>query len=350
MLAVAASRTRVTVPVSGSWRARAVIRGPSVSGQAASGARPRCRAGRGAGEQGVGAVDLVAGGAEVLPDRAEVGAAGDAVLHQPGGLRLVGVGGAGAGVDAQLGLQRVADGAGADEADQAAGEDRCLRPGGQADGQPPGGDVIDRAAPGVGGGDAVADQPLVQRQIRELALLGARTGEASRPGRRDAARAIGPLARSGSSCRAGGCGPGGGAGLRSGLGVGHRVAVLGGDAEELLQVLAGDQAPPADLDVGQVAAAHLVVEQVAGQAGQAGGLIDGVGQPPAVRVLAGRPAAAVVSSPGGTGLRGVPRQPAGPGFRSWCRRGRVVIVPPRGRAAHFPGRAAGGGCRAGRPG
>ena len=76
-----------------------------------------------AGEQGVGAVDLVAGGAEVLPDRAEVGAAGDAVLHEPGGLRLVGVG-AGAGVDAQLGLQRVADGAGADEADQAAGEDR----------------------------------------------------------------------------------------------------------------------------------------------------------------------------------------------------------------------------------
>ena len=57
------------------------------------------------------------------------------------------------------------------------GEDRCLRPGGQADGQPPGGDVIDGAAPGVGGGDAVADQPLVQRQVRELALLGARAGE-----------------------------------------------------------------------------------------------------------------------------------------------------------------------------
>ena len=52
-------------------------------------------------------------------------------------------------------------------------------------------------------------------------------------------------------------------------------------------MLAGDQAPPADLDVGQVAAAHLVVEQVAGQAGQAGGLIDGVGQPAARRVLAG---------------------------------------------------------------
>jgi hypothetical protein len=71
----------------------------------------------------VGTVDLVTGGAEVLPDRAEVGAAGDAVLHQPDGLGLVGVG-AGAGVDAQLGLQRVADRPGADEADQALGEDR----------------------------------------------------------------------------------------------------------------------------------------------------------------------------------------------------------------------------------
>jgi hypothetical protein len=28
--------------------------------------------------------------------------------------------------------------------------------------------VIDRGTPGVGGGDAVADQPLVQLQIREL--------------------------------------------------------------------------------------------------------------------------------------------------------------------------------------
>ena len=124
MLAVVVSRTSVTVPVSGSWRARAVMRGPSVSGQAGSGARLSRRARACAGEQGVGAVDLVAGGAEVLPDRAEVGAAGDAVFHEPGGLRMVGVGGPGAGVDAQLGLQRVADGPGADEADQALGEDR----------------------------------------------------------------------------------------------------------------------------------------------------------------------------------------------------------------------------------
>jgi hypothetical protein len=43
-LAVVTSRTSVTVPVSGSWRARAVTRGPSVSGHDASGARPECRA------------------------------------------------------------------------------------------------------------------------------------------------------------------------------------------------------------------------------------------------------------------------------------------------------------------
>ena len=55
-------------------------------------------------EQGVGAVDLVAGGGEVLADRADLGAAGDAVLQEPGGFGLVGVG-AGAGVDAQLGFE-----------------------------------------------------------------------------------------------------------------------------------------------------------------------------------------------------------------------------------------------------
>ena len=55
------------------------------------------------GEHQVGAVDLVAGGAEVLADRAEGGAAAGAVFHQPDGLRPVRVG-AGAGVDAQLGL------------------------------------------------------------------------------------------------------------------------------------------------------------------------------------------------------------------------------------------------------
>ena len=130
-------------------------------------------AGMRVGKQGIGAVDLVAGGAEVLPHRAEVGAAGDAVLHQPGGLGLVSVG-AGAGVDAQLSLQRLADRSGADEPDQVLGEDRRLRLGGQTDGEAPGGDVIDGASPGVCGGDAVADQPLVQLQIRELALFDAR--------------------------------------------------------------------------------------------------------------------------------------------------------------------------------
>jgi hypothetical protein len=45
-----------------------------------------------AGELGVGAVDPVAGGAEVVADGAEVSAAGDAVLHEAGGLWLVGVG------------------------------------------------------------------------------------------------------------------------------------------------------------------------------------------------------------------------------------------------------------------
>jgi hypothetical protein len=84
----------------------------------------------------VGAVDLVAGGAEVLADRADVGTAADAVLHEPGGLRLVGIGSR-AGVDAQLGLERGADRSGLGEADQALGEDRGLRPGRQPDSQPP---------------------------------------------------------------------------------------------------------------------------------------------------------------------------------------------------------------------
>jgi hypothetical protein len=71
-----------------------------------------------------------------------------------------------------------------------------LGAGRQADRQPPGGDVIDGAPPGVGGGDAVADQPLVQRQIWELGLVGLRIGclSAGAPGR---GLGIEPLARSG---------------------------------------------------------------------------------------------------------------------------------------------------------
>jgi hypothetical protein len=44
MPAVVASRTKVTVPVSESWRARAVTRGPPVSSLAGSGTVRRCRA------------------------------------------------------------------------------------------------------------------------------------------------------------------------------------------------------------------------------------------------------------------------------------------------------------------
>ena len=63
-----------------------------------------------------------------------------------------------------------------DEADQALGEDRGLGAGGQPDGQPPGGEVVDGAALGVGGGDAVVDEPLVQGQVRERAVLGQPVG------------------------------------------------------------------------------------------------------------------------------------------------------------------------------
>jgi predicted transposase YbfD/YdcC len=84
----------------------------------------------------VGPVELVAGGAEVLADRPEMDAAADAVVHEPGGLGVVRIV-AGARVDAQLSLERLADRSGLDEVDQAPGEDRCLRPGCQPDRQPP---------------------------------------------------------------------------------------------------------------------------------------------------------------------------------------------------------------------
>jgi hypothetical protein len=54
----------------------------------------------------------------------------------------------------------------------------------------------------------------------------------------------------------------------------------------LLQVAAGDQAPPADLDIGQIATANLAMQQLAGWTGQASDLIAGAGKPPAVRVPA----------------------------------------------------------------
>jgi hypothetical protein len=127
------------------------------------------------GEHQVGPVELVAGGAEVLADRPEVGAPAGAVGREPGGLGVVRVG-AGAGVDAQLGLERLADRSGLDEVDQAPGEDRCLGPGGQPDGQPPGGDMIDGAAAGVGLGGAVVDETLVQGQVGQESVLGQPAG------------------------------------------------------------------------------------------------------------------------------------------------------------------------------
>jgi hypothetical protein len=51
----------------------------------------------------------------------------------------------------------------------------------------------------------------------------------------------------------------------------------GSDIEELLKVVPGDEALSADFEVGQVLASHFALDQVAGQAGQAGGLADGAG-------------------------------------------------------------------------
>jgi hypothetical protein len=44
-------------------------------------------------------------------------------------------------------------------------------------------------------------------------------------------------------------------------------------------MLACDDAAPTDLQVGQLAGPHLVVQQVAGQPGDRRGLIHGVGEP-----------------------------------------------------------------------
>ena len=186
---------------------------------------------------------------KLSPMRPRSRAAGDGVLQEPGGLRPAGVGrvsGPGGGALPE----GVGDAAGAGEVDQAAHEvGVVLGAGQQPQGQAAGGDVVDGAAAGVGFGDAAADQPLVEGHVpRRPALRGGVSGHRRLPSARRPWRCRGRL------------GP-------------------GGDAEELLEVLAGDQAAPADLEVVQVAAAHLVVQQVAGQAGQPGGLVDGVGQP-----------------------------------------------------------------------
>ena len=68
-------------------------------------------------------------------------------------------------MDAQLGLERLADRSGLGEAGEALGEGRCLRPGSQPDSEPPGGDMIDGAAPAVSGGDTVVNETLVDGQV-----------------------------------------------------------------------------------------------------------------------------------------------------------------------------------------
>jgi hypothetical protein len=112
------------------------------------------------GEHQVGAVELVAGGGEVRAEGVGVGAAGDAVVQEPGSLGAVGVGG-GAGVGAQVVVQVAGDGAGLGEGGQGAGEWDWLGTGGDPYGQAAGGDVVDGGAAGGGGEQAVADEVLV---------------------------------------------------------------------------------------------------------------------------------------------------------------------------------------------
>ena len=87
-------------------------------------------------------------------------------------MRLVRVA-ARAGVFAQFGLEERVDRSGVDEVDQAVGEVAFLGAGGQPDGQPPGSDVVDDGAAAVGFGDAVGDEPLIQREVWQRAVLGA---------------------------------------------------------------------------------------------------------------------------------------------------------------------------------
>ena len=44
-------------------------------------------------------------------------------------------------------------------------------------------------------------------------------------------------------------------------------------------MVAGDEPTSADFHVAKVDAAHIVVQQVSGQAGQPGGFVDGIGKP-----------------------------------------------------------------------
>jgi len=64
---------------------------------------------------------------------------------------------------------------------------------------------------------------------------------------------------------------------------GWAASVMGsrrGPREEGFQVLAGDDPPAADLEVGELAGAHLVIQQVAGQPGDRRRLVHRIGQAP----------------------------------------------------------------------
>jgi len=133
----------------------------------------------GVGEHEVGAVHLVAGGAEAGPDRAGI-RSGGAVAQETGSLSVICVAG-GAGVEAELVPQVALDGASGDEAGQALGEGRLLRAGGQPDSQPTGGDVVDGAVLGIGNSGALVDELLVLGQVREK-LVGRDAPVVGRPG------------------------------------------------------------------------------------------------------------------------------------------------------------------------
>jgi hypothetical protein len=47
----------------------------------------------------------------------------------------------------------------------------------------------------------------------------------------------------------------------------------GGPCQECLELLAGDDAATADLEVDEAVGAHLVVEEISGQAGSLGGFL-----------------------------------------------------------------------------
>jgi hypothetical protein len=74
-------------------------------------------------------------------------------------------------MDAQLRLEWLADGSGLDEASQSSVEDGILRPGGQPDSQPSGGEVIDGAPPAVSCSDAFLNQPLVSGRVWKWSAL-----------------------------------------------------------------------------------------------------------------------------------------------------------------------------------